>query len=182
MISNNVNNIKKGFKVSRQIINDFHDEYNFLSNFYPSVVVVDDISFPTVEHAFQALKLKNRTEENLRHFSKLSDPNDAKKLGRRIELRSDWDEVKYQIMYDLVYQKFSKHKQLRSKLIKTDNAILIEGNTWGDVIWGTCGGKGENWLGRILMQVRDTLIYKARINKRSKDLKLNTKITVKNLD
>ena len=42
-------------------------------------------------------------------------------------------------------------------LIQTGDSVLIEGNTWGDRVWGVCNGVGENRLGRILMKIRSEL-------------------------
>jgi len=59
-------------------------------------------------------------------------------------------------MTDLVRQKFS-NPQLAKQLLDTKDFELIEGNTWGDTFWGVCSGKGQNNLGKILMQIRNEL-------------------------
>ena len=142
-------------------IQKFHDDYEFLSNFYPSVVHDNhQIEYPTVEHAFQAAKVS--TTRLRKYIACLAKPNDAKKYGGNVELRTDWEEVKYQIMYDLVLQKF-RHKKLKKLLLDTQGAKLIEGNTWHDTTWGRCNCKicnnaGTNYLGKILMLVREKLV------------------------
>ena len=85
------------------------------------------------------------------------DPSSAKRKGRRVKLRDDWEEVKDQIMYEIVLNKFSQNEELRKKLIATGDEYLTEGNTWHDTYWGVCNGKGKNKLGKILMQVREEL-------------------------
>ena len=85
------------------------------------------------------------------------DPSSAKRKGRRVKLRNDWEEVKDQIMYEIVLNKFSQNEELRKKLIATGDEYLEEGNTWYDTYWGVCNGKGKNKLGKILMQVREEL-------------------------
>ena len=85
------------------------------------------------------------------------DPSSAKKLGRRVQLRSDWENVKYNVMYEIVKAKFTQNLKLKAKLLETDNQHLEEGNTWGDKIWGTVNGVGENNLGKILMRVREEI-------------------------
>ena len=67
------------------------------------------------------------------------------------------EEVKDQIMYEIVLNKFSQNEELREKLIATGDEYLAEGNTWHDTYWGVCNGKGKNKLGKILMQVREEL-------------------------
>lgn len=63
-------------------------------------------------------------------------------------------------MYEIVKAKFLQNKEIKEKLLLTGNEELIEGNTWGDRIWGTVNGVGENRLGKILMQVREELKHK----------------------
>lgn len=70
-------------------------------------------------------------------------------------LVDDWDDRKFSLMKSLVGTKFSEHDNLMAKLVATGKAQLIEGNTWGDKIWGVCDGEGENHLGRILMEIRE---------------------------
>lgn len=141
-------------------ITNFKDRYRFLSNFYPSVIVWRRISFPTLEHAFQAAK-SNIKSERLK-ISKLSTAKEAKAAGKKILLRQDWEIVKFEIMFELLKIKF-KNKKLQAQLIDTENIFLIEGNWWHDNIWGDCSCKrcenitGENMLGKLLMKLRNEL-------------------------
>lgn len=135
------------------IIDSFTGSYRFLSNFYPAKVRHGGINFPTVEHAYQAAKTIFAHERV--QISNLDTPAAAKAAGRKLKIRKDWDKIKLNIMRDLVEKKFSKHADLRAKLLKTGSAQLVEGNTWGDTYWGMCDGKGENNLGKILMQIRE---------------------------
>ena len=80
----------------------------------------------------------------------------AKRAGRSLHLREDWEVVKDSIMEEFIYQKFSK-KEFKDKLLATGLATLIEGNTWNDTYWGVCNGAGFNRLGKILMKVRGAL-------------------------
>ena len=157
-------------------IHSFTGEYRFLSNFYPSPIIVpivysgynhkdevalriQHIEFPTVEHAYVATKTM---DPNLQlEISKVKKSGEVKKLGRKINLRSDWDEVKLSIMNMLVRKKFISDWNLTYKLISTEDKELIEGNTWGDTYWGVCRGEGENNLGKILMKVREELRARA---------------------
>lgn len=134
-------------------INSFDLKYRFLSNFYPSVIWVEGISYPTVEHAYQAMKT---LDTSLRiEISKLESPGRAKRAGRILLLRKDWEEIKISVMKDLLYQKFTKYPELKIMLINTEDSILIEGNYWNDTFWGICGGKGKNHLGILLMDIRN---------------------------
>ena len=58
---------------------------------------------------------------------------------------------------EIVEEKFRQNPKLAEMLLATEDAILIEGNTWGDKFWGVCNGVGENNLGKVLMYVRDCL-------------------------
>lgn len=88
---------------------------------------------------------------------KAGSPNIAKAIGRKVQLRPHWEEIKDQVMYDGVKAKFSKNPILKAKLLATGDAELIEGNWWNDTYWRVCKGVGYNKLGQILMRVRDEL-------------------------
>lgn len=137
--------------MARKIIDTFDTSYFFLSNFYPCNVTYKGITYLSSEAAFHAQKTTDVSQQ-LR-FTKLN-PSESKRLGRKIKLRSDWEDVKYQIMYDIVLEKFIQNEDLRKLLIGTGDAELIEGNWWGDKYWGVCHGVGQNNLGKILMDVR----------------------------
>lgn len=134
------------------VIDSFSGKYRFLSNFFPCTIVYNGIQYESAEAAYQAQK----SPEYAHAFIGVS-PMTAKKLGKRVKLRSDWEQVKVKIMQEIVYEKFTQNSELKQKLLDTDRAELIEGNSWGDTFWGICNGKGENYLGYILMQVRDQL-------------------------
>lgn len=139
-------------EISVPAITEFKGEYAFLSNFYHAPVTFWGHAFKNTESAFQAAKCPERMQE----FCGLN-PSEAKRLGRSVKLRSDWEEVKEEVMYLVCKSKFTQNSDLRQRLIATGNAELIEGNTWGDRIWGVCNGTGKNRLGKILMQIREEL-------------------------
>lgn len=137
------------------IIDKFDGEYAFLSNFYESPIKGDDgITYPTVEHYFQAMKTLNKGQRQ--EIAAQDTPGKAKRLGRAVNLRPDWEKVKSDVMRQGVTAKF-QIPELREQLLATGDAILIEGNWWGDTCWGMCNGVGENRLGKILMEVRTSL-------------------------
>lgn len=143
-----------------KIITRFVREYYWLSNFYPSPIVCEGIQYPTVEHAFQAMK---SMDVHIRKVvSELSSPGEAKKYGRTIHLRPDWDQVKVTLMHQLLEAKFM-HPELKAQLQATQVIKLVEGNYWHDNFWGHCFCEkcrndpkivGKNMLGRILMSIR----------------------------
>ncbi len=129
----------------------FQGEHFFLSNFYAAPIKHLGLLMPTVEHAFQASKSKSK--EDHKNVSLIVQPGLAKKYGKSVKLRSNWEEIKVNVMLKLVRKKF-EIPVLREALLDTGNAKLVEGNYWGDVEWGVCRGKGKNKLGKILMKVR----------------------------
>ncbi len=133
----------------------FNKTYRFLSNFYPAVVEYDGLEYSSTEHAYQAAKTTVPAER--RRIRESSKPGDAKKLGKSVTLRPDWEQIKIGVMEDLVRQKFTKHRELKEKLLATGDAYIEETNSWGDCFWGICKGKGENHLGKILMKIRAEL-------------------------
>lgn len=128
--------------------------YDFLSNFYMATVRFDGKLYPSVEHAYQASKtLDNISREIIR---KAKTPSDAKKLGQGLEIRTDWHDVRIDIMRSLIREKF-ENPFLRPLLLSTGDAALILNNKWNDKFWGICRGTGENWLGKILMEERNRI-------------------------
>lgn len=121
---------------------------------YSCVVEYNKNKYRSVEHAFQAAKSLDTKEQYL--VWKTLSPYDAKKIGRKLTLRADWEDVKISIMEDLIHQKFM-NPDLRNKLLATGDAELVEGNNWNDYFWGKVNGKGLNWLGKILMKERDSI-------------------------
>lgn len=142
--------------MSQPTIARFSGPYRFLSNFVGAVTTADGRIWPSVEHAYQAAKTLNyEVQEQIRSTR---NPGDAKRIGRGVNLRSDWIDVRHEIMEDLVRRKFSQSPDLRARLLATSPARLIEGNDWEDRYWGVCRGEGENKLGEILMQVRREML------------------------
>lgn len=142
-----------------KVIDVFRDKNFFLSNFYTAPVYYQGLWFENSEAAFQSAKCPERMEE----FCGLN-PSEAKKLGRKMHLRDDWEEVKEDVMYDVCKAKFTQNPDLALRLIHTGDAELIEGNTWGDKVWGVCDGVGQNLLGKILMRIRDEVTEASQMN------------------
>lgn len=138
------------------VIDRFDGEFRFLSNFWTLGFVIqlaDDptVNYPTTEHAYQAAKTLDLSHRrDVLHLT----AGQAKRFGRKVVLRPDWEEVKVDIMLHLLRQKFHRRGALAQYLDQTGDAMLIEGNHWGDVFWGMCKGVGENHLGRLLMKIR----------------------------
>lgn len=131
------------------------------SNFVKADVIVDGLIYPTLEHAYQALKTTNKDERA--QIRSMDSPGAAKKLGRQATLRADWDKIKDGVMLDLLRDKFSREPQ-RGLLLSSGDAQLVEWNDWHDRYWGRCTcprreckGNGHNKLGVLLMQVRREL-------------------------
>ncbi|NBO99911.1 MAG: NADAR family protein [Proteobacteria bacterium] len=127
----------------------------FLSNFYPSTISFENDLYPTVEHAYQSSKTTNQQSRLL--IKKAKTPYDAKKLGRSLVLHEKWNDMKIDIMRSLIREKF-KNPFLRHLLSLTNDNQLINENKWNDKFWGMTNGVGENWLGKILEEVRKEII------------------------
>ena len=136
------------------MIDRFNGEYAFLSNYSASPFRINYVLFPTMEHYFQANKADNQND--YLHIAYAPTPGEAKRLGRKIQLRPDWEEIKDNVMLTGLHKKFAD-TELRSLLLATGDEELIEGNYWGDTYWGVCNGVGQNKLGKLLMQVREEI-------------------------
>ena len=142
-------------EINMKQIDSFTFGQAYLSNFYYADIEYMGLVYPTNEHAFQAQKNSDPAYQSLVQQARM--PNLAKRYGRQIKLREDWEKVKVDIMRNIVMHKFIQNPDLKKKLIDTDNIQLIEGNKWGDKFWGTVDGVGKNYLGIILMDTRKVL-------------------------
>lgn len=134
-------------------VTEFRNYFGFLSNMFPTPITLGGVTYTCSEAAFQAAKLQDK---NKRHIFAGLTGKEAKALGRRITLRPDWETIKIDVMRWVVKEKFEQNPKLKLRLFRLIDNDLIEGNTWGDTFWGVCNGKGENWLGKILMEYRDS--------------------------
>ena len=136
---------------------EFRNEYWFCSNFYPAVVY----GYPTIEHAYQAAKTTNAAERA--KIRSVKTPGEAKRLGRRVQLRPDWTGIKDLVMETLLRRKFKNYPLLYEALLATGDTKLVETNHWHDNYWGMCECphcqevEGENRLGKLLMKLREEL-------------------------
>jgi ribA/ribD-fused uncharacterized protein len=146
--------------MSQQIIRRFRGAYGFLSNF----ATCDVAGWRSVEHAFQAAKTDS-PEWRLR-IQNAPTAALAKRLGRQVPIRENWEEIKVDQMRALLRLKF-KQEPFRSRLLETEEAVIIEENDWHDNFYGVCRCErctdvpAQNWLGRLLMEIRDDLRIEA---------------------
>ena len=147
---------------SEPLINSFRDEYAFLSNFYPAEFRFYGLEWPTAEHAYQAGKASSTAQFEQFRLPTLT-AGGAKRLGASVwktlseDEKSEWLNHRVDHMIQVVRAKFYPGSHMAKLLLDTGYSTLIEGNEWGDTFWGMCGGKGENFLGRILESHRESL-------------------------
>jgi ribA/ribD-fused uncharacterized protein len=143
-----------GYRIKQVTTINFYStkgEYGCFSNFSRHPVKLKGETWPTSEHYFQAQKFAGTSHEN--QVRNAASPRDAADMGRdrKRPLRKDWEQVKDDIMRDVVRAKFKQHRALRETLLSTGDATLVE-HTVNDKYWGDGGdGTGKNMLGKILM-------------------------------
>ena len=144
--------------MNKDTITKFKGMFRFLSNFYSSPIRYQDFIYPTAEHLYQALKTKD--PDSRTKIRMLPTPGKAKRIGRKVILRENWEDVKDKLMFMVIRLKFLQNSKLEEHLFNTGDDILIEGNYWHDNYWGDClcskckNIKGRNQLGKTLMKVR----------------------------
>lgn len=113
--------------------------------------------FPSVEHAYVYSKYINKPKD-LTQFLELTS-GQVKKLGKTIDIRPDFEDVKLDVMAELIFCKFSdRNPALLQKLVETRDKHICEVNSWGDTFWGVnLEGVGLNMLGKIIMARREQL-------------------------
>lgn len=161
---------------------EFDGEHRWLSNFYDYVIDLGGLMFPSAEHGYQAAKTLDPEERKRVQLAR--SPGQAKRLGRELTLRPDWEDVKLEVMRLVVAAKFPVGGALVERLLETGDRILVEGNHWHDTYWGACWVplwttdaryglpmwaeqqhddkttdqlRGENHLGLLLMERRQQL-------------------------
>lgn len=133
------------------------DAYGEFSNFSAHPFRLKGKTWPTTEHYFQAQKFAGTPHED--EIRKINSPMIAARMGRdrKRPLRRDWEVVKEDIMREALYAKFTQHANLRTLLLSTGEARLIE-HTRNDSYWADGGdGSGKNRLGILLVELRDRL-------------------------
>lgn len=145
----------------------FSGPWSPIDNFALIPVRYDGRLWPTSEHAYAAMKAPTRTQQE--KIRKCATPGDAKAMGRRVKMRKDWDEVKFDYMWDILCAKFAQSELARAVLTASHGRHLAEGNVWDDRIWGMTADPvanftnnsgtitGQNALGKMLMAVREKL-------------------------
>ncbi|MFG3710820.1 NADAR family protein [Micromonospora sp. NPDC047730] len=146
-------------------VTEFRGAWACLSNFDLAPHVWEQIEYPTTEHSFQAGKTLDMGERLW--IASAPDPGEAKRRGRSVRLRPHWDvDARFRVMEEVLRAKFGAHPDKAAVLVSTGNAVLVEGNTWHDNVWGdchcgqraTCHEPGRNHLGRLLMELRTELV------------------------
>lgn len=137
----------------------FKGPFRWLSNFHLCSIEFEGLVYPSTEHAYQAAKFSS--EEDRKKVRDAEKPAISKRLGAKAVVPANWHESrKQEVMYEICKYKFTKHADLRQKLLDTKDIPLVEGNGWHDNEWGSCfcencGSQGKNMLGKILMRIRD---------------------------
>lgn len=145
-------------------IDQFVGEYRFLSNF--AEVSHGVYGYRTNEHFFQAMKTTDLVRRD--QIKRCMTPGQAKRMGRHVILREDWEAIKDEVMITGLRAKFKPGTMLAASLVTTHPAELVEGNHWHDNYWGNCDcgtayqcrkdKPGRNKLGIMLMIVRNELL------------------------
>lgn len=150
------------------VIPEFKGDNYFLSNFYVHKMhfrtADKPLAMPTMEHVFQAAKYKAldvSDDAKVAYVVKVAGaktPTAARTIGKNVKGLdiAAWDEMKIAVMREGLLSKFSD-KDLGARLLGTGDAMLVEGNTWGDTFWGRSDKKGYNILGVLLMEIRGYL-------------------------
>lgn len=148
------------------MISSFKGEYAWLSNMEPCPILHKGKIYSCVETPYQMEKCAN--EEDKARFARY-DGYEAKREGKKIQVRADWDDVKVKIMGSLLKKKFINIPSFRARLEATGDQEIVEGNYWHDNFWGNCTCprcshvEGRNALGKMLMQIRN-MNRKEKIN------------------
>mgnify|MGYP000154893838 CR=1 FL=1 len=140
------------FQTENDIL-EFQGEYRWLSNFEPCLIILDNITYKSVEHAY--MSARNDSPEWKMFCQKTQPPGKIKIASKSITDKDNWKTLKLSVMAYCLQQKFSQ-EPFKTKLLNTGDCYIQEGNNWGDTFWGVClkTNKGENKLGHMIMNIR----------------------------
>ena len=131
---------------------EFRGEFSWLSNFFPVQIEYEGLTYPSVEHAYQAGKLINIEDRKL--FLIMS-AGQAKRNWKKYKTYNLTEEFRLNLMYQLLSIKFNQ-EPFKSLLIATGDCYIQEGNRFSDTFFGYClkTNQGKNMLGHLIMQIR----------------------------
>lgn len=142
-----------------------------LSQWYPTVFVVDGVRYATAEHYMMAEKARLFGDEETREkIVAAAHPSLAKKLGREVRgfNNATWEQHRFDIVVRGNEAKFGQNEMLRVFLLNTGERVLVEASPV-DRIWGIgltgqdvraqdpAQWRGLNLLGFALMAARSRL-------------------------
>lgn len=138
-------------------ITEFKGEHNWLSNFFPCNILVDGEWYPSVEHAYMSHKCDNPWWKS-KCRDRATSAAEIKRLSKLVNLVEGWDDMRISVMQKCLEAKF-RLPAFANKLIETGDAIIEEGNNWGDEFWGINlkTGAGSNNLGILILQIRNNI-------------------------
>ena len=139
------------------MIKQFRDEHIWLSNMTSVKITYKGIEYASSEHAYMSAKSDSMEWKSRCADSQITAPQ-IKRESREIILIDDWDNIKLDVMAEVIDLKFSE-EPFKTLLLKTGDTHIQEGNTWNDTFWGVNldTGEGENNLGKIIMEKRNKL-------------------------
>ncbi len=133
------------------------DDQHLLSTISAHGFVLDDISWSTVEHYYQANKvLGEQLRERIRHTESALQ---AYKMGNRWfrRKRADFSKVRVLLMTRALYCKTRQNPEVQAFLLATEDHLIAETSQY-DHYWGVGRDqRGENQLGKIWMDIRRKL-------------------------
>lgn len=136
--------------------------YGAFSNLYKRVIEFEGEVFPTAEHAYQAGKARKPVVREWLMAAPSPSLLAMAAHGLYVwDIASDWSKIKFERMKSILVAKFTQHDDLRTLLLGTGNARLVESAKVDNAVnrlWGEVNGVGQNKLGQLLMEVRAELL------------------------
>lgn len=143
----------------REAVGFYDREFYIFSNFAATEIVYDDVTYPTSEHAYQALKFRETNPDIFRTILSAPSPHEAKKIAARARKYQDpeWESKKLEVMEALLREKLKRHSYVAKKLLQTSGHSIYEDSPY-DGYWGIGkDGSGKNNLGKLWMKLRAEL-------------------------
>lgn len=150
----------------------FYGSSEIYSNWHRCRFTIEGISFNCSEQAMMYYKAKMfRDYSTAEKILRSKNPRDQKQLGREVKNFDEtyWIENREEVMYRILYEKFTQNKEFKKDLLKYKNYQFVEASPY-DKIWGIGLGqdndlildesswKGQNLLGKTLTRLKNDLL------------------------
>ena len=172
-------NLNKLFTVTRDDVTAFFSRNSVLSNHFACQLTVNGKSYANMEQFLVSCMAKTFEDHDImQQVQDTHDPIEVKHLGKRIQnfKMEIWRKKVDAVLQEGLYAKFDQNQELKAALLNTGHSTIVEANPHDQMygvglslrdnrVFDPEQWRGENLMGRALMQVRSLFVEEQKNNK-----------------